>query len=335
MNFSTDNLSALTIPALVAVAAAFAVILFMVGIFARPKIITRLDGQKDWDKSDLVKFLVPLADIFLKRRPGGRDQLQRELNWNRSRLSPEAFLLIPFILAPTGFIVGIIFALAVVNLDFTTALMVGGLGAVIGWFFLRSSHNGKIRGRSARIRDDTIDFMGTFASVAVWSRDISTIFQEMNNQVLEEKNRSQGRLALNMTGRRRRPGPYDTEVYRGLSAMVEKAATGIIRADASMNNPDPIQEFAIHCDDYDMTNFLMQLRQNYLNRSGVDPEQIEKQVKELRALRIDEIKASEASFQLKATVYLVFFNLLILFIVLMAPFVAPYLPQIISGQVGG
>jgi hypothetical protein len=218
-------------------------------------------------------------------------------------------------------------------LDPETSLAVGGAGALIGWFYLRSRLNSAMRKRQNLIRDDSIDLMGTYASIAVASSDMTTIFAEIDKQAQEEHARAALRFA--QSGRTRsRPGPYDGEVYVGLHNMMTNAAQGLVRDGADVGNPDLLIAYAIYCNDDDMNDFLMQLRQATIQHRAVTSEQIEQQVRDLRALRIDQIRSTEASAQLKATVYLVFFNLIILFAVIMLPFIAPYIPQWLASQFG-
>ena len=327
------NFGALALPLFTAILAAVAVMLIFFAIFGRPKSVTTITGERRFEPSDVEKFFLPLAQMLIRGRVGGQAALARELQWTRSRLTPESYLLLPFVLTPTGFIGGLLIAYLALGFDFQTALLCGLAGGVAGWFYLRSTHSRAIRSRQNKIRDDAIDLMGTYASVAVSSSDMTTIFAEIDKQVREERDRSKLRLAE--SGRRRsRPGPYDGDVYIGLSNMMDNANQGLVNESGDMDNPDLIQTYAIYCNDYDMTNFLMQLRQAAIQHRAIKSDQLEQQVRELRALRIDQVKATEAAQQLKATVFLVLFNLLILFAVILLPLVAPYIPTWISGQLG-
>jgi hypothetical protein len=327
------NFSSLALPLFAATLAAVGLMLLFFAIFGRPKKSLSITGELRFEPSDIEKFFLPLAQMLIRGRVGGQAQLARELQWTRSRLTPASYLLLPFVFTPTGFIGGLMLAYLVLGFDFQTALLCGLAGAVIGWFYLRSTHSRALRARQDLIRDDAIDLMGTYASVAVSSSDMTTIFAEIDKQVREERERAKLRLAGN--GRRRsRPGPYDGEVYLGLSNMMDNANQGLVNESGDMEHPDLIQTYAIYCNDYDMTNFLMQLRQAAIQHRAIKSDQIEQQVRELRLLRIDQIKSTEASQQLKATVFLVLFNLLILFAVILLPLVAPYIPLWFSGQLG-
>jgi len=327
------SFNSIALPLFTAGLAAVAVILIISALFSRPKTVVTVTGERKIEASDLEKFFLPLFNLLIRRRKGGRAQLERELLWTRSRFKPEAFLLLPFILTPAGFVAGFAFGYLFIALDAGTSLAVGGGGAVMGWFFLRSRLNSAMRKRQALIRDDSIDLMGTYASVSVASSDMTTIFAEIDKQSQEERERS--RLRMVQSGRMRsRPGPYDGEVYVGLHNMMDNASQGLVREGADVENPDLLINYAIYCNDDDMNDFLMQLRQATIQHRSVTSEQIEQQVRELRLLRIDQIRSSEATQQLKATVYLVFFNLLILFAVIMLPFIAPFIPTWLHAQFG-
>ncbi len=328
MNFNT-----MALPLFTAGLTVLAIVLIFYAIFSRPKTIITVTGEPRFEPSDLEKIFSPLFGTLVRRRVGGRAQLARELLWTRSRLKPEAFMLLPFILTPTGFVAAFALGYFALAFDFATSIGFGFGGAIMGWVFLRSRHNSAMRKRQNIIRDDAIDLMGNYASVSVATDDPTTIFSEIDKQTQEEHARAKARFLTSGKNKAMR-GPYDGDVYIGLHNMIIGSDQGLVLEGADVDSPDLLQSYAIYCNDDDMTAFLMQLRQTIIQKRTIEADQLEQQVRDLRELRVDQIRSWEATQAIKAMVYLVFFNLLILFTVLMLPFIFPFITPWLHQQFG-
>jgi hypothetical protein len=328
-NFEQIPPSSLILTVVGALAMAAIVVLLM-GALGRQRESTDARGKRGPAPSDLERLFGPLMGAIIRRRAGGKGRLKRELGWTGSRLTPEIFTALPFVLAPAGILVGLALG-TLVGADLTISGLFAAGFAVVGWFFIPSRHNAAIRGRRKAAHEDAVIFMGQYARTAMTTRDMPTILAEMNKYVLQERLRFAARAALRVNRRAR--SSYDSAVWVGLSQMMERGAQGLVREGATLEDPDLLQQFAIYCDDYDMANFLVHLRNASIQHRSLDPKQLDAEVRELRAARIDEVKASWARLTTEATVFLVLFNLPVLFAVILGPFVAPYLPVFFSGGI--
>ena len=308
---------------------AAAIVVLLLGALGRPKMEVDPKGTRRPAPSDVERLFGPLSSRLLRRRAGGRARLARELTWVRSNLSPEIYTVIPYVAAPGAAL--ILFGISVfVGMDTTTTALVCAAGALAGWFYISSRHNAAMRRRRAAAHEDAVVFMGQYARTAMTSPDMPTIFAEMNRYVIEERRRFAARQLANP---RRRYGtqPYDSAVWQGLVDMMARSSQGLVRDGATLEDPDILQQFVVFCDDPDMTTFLVHLRTASIQHRRLDPGQLDAEVRELRAARIDEARASWARLVNEATIYLVVFNLPILFGVILGPFLAPYLPGLIGG----
>lgn len=318
------------IPTVVGALIAASIVVLLMGALGRQRSVTNAAGARVSAPSDVERLFGPLLNAVLRRRAGGKGRLARELGWTGSRLSPEAFTVLPFVLTAAGILVGLAMG-TLIKADLTPTGLFALAFAVIGWFYVPSRHNAAIRARRAAAHNDAVTFMGQYARTAMTTRDMPTILAEMNKYVLQERSRSAARAALRGANRRAR-GSYDSAVWMGLSSMMERGAQGLVREGATLEDPDLLQQYAIYCDDYDMSNFLVHLRNASIQHRSLDPRQLDAEVRELRTARIDEVKASVARVVMEATLYLVLFNLPILFAVILGPFLAPYLPALFSGN---
>lgn len=317
------------IPTVVGSLAVASIVVLLIGALGRQRTVINARGQRVPAPTDLERLFSPLMRLFLHRRAGGRGRLARELGWTGSRLSPEAFTAIPFILAPAGILLGLALG-ALIGTDLTTSGLFAAGFAMVGWFWIPSRHNAAIRARRKAAHEDAVIFMGQYARTAMTTRDMPTILAEMNKYVLQERSRFAARAGLRGSSRRAK-GSYDSAVWVGLSQMMERGAQGLVREGATLEDPDLLQQFTVYCDDYDMANFLVHLRNASIQHRSLDAKQLDSEVRELRAARIDEVKASWARLTTMATVFLVLFNLPVLFAVILGPFIAPYIPVFLSG----
>jgi hypothetical protein len=308
---------------------AAAIVVLLMGALGRPRMEIDTRGTRRPAPSDVERLFSPLASRLLRRRAGGRARLARELTWTRSRFSPELFTVIPVVAAPAAAL--IMFGVGVFEgMDTTMTAIICVAAALGGWFYVPSRHNAAMRRRRAAAHEDAVVFMGQYARTAMTSPDMPTIFAEMNRYVIEERHRFAARQLANP---RRRYGvqPYDSAIWQGLVDMMARSSQGLVRDGATLEDPDILQQFVVFCDDPDMTTFLVHLRTASIQHRRLDPGQLDAEVRELRAARIDEARASWARLVNEATIYLVVFNLPILFGVILGPFLSPYIPGLLGG----
>lgn len=303
-------------------------IFFAAAAVAPRRTVLMPDGSRRLEPSDLEKLLTPLG-----RRVGRRRKLhrvQQELEWARiSRFSPELWVLLPFLAGP-GIGLVILSLMLSSGGEVGTAVIAGVVGMVVGIIYPRTLLSGRLKARSKAIRRDVLPFMSQYARTATLAKDMTLTFDTMKNLVDAEQSQFESRLRLPSANRRqlqrrRTESPYASDLWLGLQLMMRHASSGLFRAAADYDRPDPLIAYAIFVDDRDFSRFIDKLRQARSHDRNFSPDQLDLEVTNLQARRIQEVEQSFAAMVAKGTLYLILFNMPLLLAVALAPVVGPLL----------
>lgn len=304
---------------IIAALLALATVSLLFSAFRRQKTVLMSSGARRVAPSDIEKLLGPIARMLMGARGGGgRQRVAMQLQWANSRWSPEAYVLMPWILGPS-LAVSAMVAFASIGLDFTLIGAGGFLGGLVGFLYPGVKIGGRLKVRRAKIAADVPVFMAQYARTAAIDSNMNRILAEMYNRVIQERARTAARAGLEESIRLRRYGSaYASDLWTGLTVMMERQE-GLVRPTATFDDPDLLLEFIIWCDDADLAKFMVNQRLGRLENRKVEGTLVDKEVASIRKERIEQIKRSIPKQQTKAIMFLVGFCLPMLMAVLLIP----------------
>lgn len=303
---------------------AAAMVFLAASAVGRRKVIRTPDGDVILVPTDFDQLMSPLMRLLGRGKKRDLNQLARDLDHARiGRFSPEAWLIMPWLLAVAGFL-AMMTLVSASGADPLLGIVVAGIAGFIGFLYPRITLNGRLRRRQAAIKEDVLPFMAQFARTITISRDMTTSFEIMNGLAKEEREQFEARARLSPAERRRlermrQRSPYASDLWIGLGIMMRQASGGLYRDGADYEHPDPLIDFAIFADDPDFARFIDKLRQARAGQGNLSPEQLDIDVSNLQIQRVAEVQGTFARMLQESTFVMVMFCFPLLLIAAIAP----------------
>jgi hypothetical protein len=316
------------------IAAAGVAILLLVlvyGAIEGTRYVVDQNGIMVPEPSDIEQLLAPLWRRQMSGLRGGRDRALIEMRWaGLEKYSPELWTLLPLVLGPAGlaggFGVGTILHLGLPLLP----IFAIGLG-VVGYSWPNSHKGGKVRARNDLIREEVPRFIGTYSRLYMIQRDPGRAFESMAERVLRFRNADapikdpKAARLLRRRSRLRGRGGYDSPIWDGVMALAQAQRNGkpiVDREMAAQGKSDPLTNFALFCNDRDITRFVTLVRESWVLDRPLNPETIDVLARNVQEGRVQEVRQSFARMQAEATTFMVTFNFPVLMMVVALPIIA-------------
>jgi hypothetical protein len=289
----------------------------LIALFSRER-IRGFDGRLRPAPTDIERLLAGFGARFY-RKPD--PSLARRLEWAQIPIAntPPAWRSL-LILAPLTVGISTFSVMGVAGGNTFGGAVLAVVAAFVVRLYVSSRLDNYIAARTAAINDDVPAFMSSFARILAVRRDFVPSLETIAESAERE------RIARGAGGALRRKAirpsdfnPYASELYTGLIRLMARKNEGLIRADATMERPDPLLDWAIWCDNSEITELASAIRSARLANRQLRAEEIDTLEDNFRAAREQRVEREAADAASRTTSILVVFNLPLLLAAMLVP----------------
>lgn len=289
----------------------------LLALFNRDR-VRGFDGRLRPAPTDIERLLSGFgARFYGKPDPG----LARRLEWAQIPIAntPPAWRAL-LVLAPLAAGVALFSVMGIAGGNTFGGAVFAGVAAFVVRLYVSSRLDNFIDARSKAITADVPAFMSSFARILAVRRDFIAALDAIAESAERE------RLARGAGGALRRKAirpsdfnPYASELYTGLIRLMARKNEGLIRADASVERPDPLLDWAIWCDNEEITELASAIRSARLANRQLRAEEIDTLEDNFRSAREQRVEREAADAASRTTTILVVFNLPLLLAAMLVP----------------